>query len=82
MGRVSPDEKALVKAFLVITAAALALTVAAAASAETLLPPRGKVFHGGTGYTGGHIDSRANGARTSRARELRRHTRSRRYSVG
>ena len=28
------------------------------ASADTLLPPRGKVFHGGTGgYTGGHIDA-------------------------
>ena len=46
------------KAFPVILAAALALTLAAPASAETLLPPRGKVFHGGTGgYTGGHIDS-------------------------
>jgi len=40
-----------------ILAAALALTLAAPASAETLLPPRGKVFHGGTGgYTGAHID--------------------------
>jgi hypothetical protein len=38
--------------------AALALAVPAQAAAETLLPPPGKVFHGGTGgYTAGHIDS-------------------------
>jgi hypothetical protein len=47
-----------VKALSLIAAAALVLAVAAPASAETLLPQRGKVFHGGTGgYSGGHIDS-------------------------
>ena len=46
------------KAFSGIFLAALALAFAAPASADTLLPPRGKVFHGGTGgYTGGHIDA-------------------------
>lgn len=38
----------------------------AAASADVLLPPRGKVFHGGTGgYTGGHVE--AFGRRSGRA---------------
>ena len=48
------------KPLLLILALAgvLLLGVPVPASAETLLPPRGKVFHGGTGgYTPGHIDA-------------------------
>lgn len=51
---------------LLLAVSAATVLWPAAASADVLLPPRGKVFHGGTGgYTGGQID--AFGRRSGRA---------------